>query len=175
MSSLDFTCEYVLLNQISGENLQRGQKSRHRLEELLQKADSTARDRHSPEVGEEEKHVTAQNCIFFRRDTLGREDDWKMKMQWYFCLKMPRPGQRQQAQQQDQRLRWYWENKITTIQAQLQANNRNYQQLPIADNDLLLLCSPFVTLNFKLWKYEKDYLENVRMWKRLMKGLSKVA
>ena len=46
---------------------------RHRLEELLQKADSTARDRHSPEVGEEDKHVFAQSCIFFRRDILGRE------------------------------------------------------------------------------------------------------
>ena len=39
--------------------------SRHRLEELLQKADSTARDRHSPEVGGEEKNAIAQNCIFF--------------------------------------------------------------------------------------------------------------
>ena len=39
--------------------------SRHHLEELLQKVDNTGRDRHSPKVGEEEKHVTAQNCIFF--------------------------------------------------------------------------------------------------------------
>ena len=59
MTFLDFFSEHGLLNHISGENLQRGQKSRHHLEELLRKVDSTARDRHSPEVGEEERHVFA--------------------------------------------------------------------------------------------------------------------
>ena len=133
-TSIWLFCEHVFLNKISGENLQRGQKSRHRLEELLRKVDSTARDRHSPEVEEEEKRVIAQNCIFFRRDILGREDrlekknavihlfemrkkiekeKWERKMRWDICLKMPRPGQRQQAQQQDQRLQWCWENRKT--------------------------------------------------------------
>ena len=73
MTFLDFFSEHGLLNHISGENLQRGQKSRHHLEELLRKVDSTARDRHSPEIGEDGKYVIAQNCLF-RRDTLGRED-----------------------------------------------------------------------------------------------------
>ena len=94
MSSLDFMCEYVLLNQISGENLQRGQKSRHRLEELPRKVNSTARDRHSPEVEEEEKRVIAQNCIFFRRDILGREDRLEKKNAAIYLFEMRKKNEK---------------------------------------------------------------------------------
>ena len=106
---------------------------------------------------------------------LAERTDWKRKMGWLICLKMSRPGQRQQALQQDQRLRLCWESKLTTIQAQLQANNRNYQQLQIEDSDLLLCMLSFCYLELqivneitlRMWECEKGWW---RGWAKLRKG-----
>ena len=151
MSSLDFMCEYVLLNQISGENLQRGQKSRHRLEELLRKVDSTARDRHSPEVEEEEKHVFAQNCIFFRRDILGREGRLEKKNAAIYLFENAQTWSKTAStatgstaammlrEQNDDNLS---KNCIQTI--------GTISNFKLRTAIYFFLCSPFVTLNFKL-------------------------